>query len=448
MPSDPKPEHGLPEEGFPYLDMLEINDFFDPALILDENDQDYPFEELALQDYHDQNNNNHEDYQQYHQEEEHAIMVQQQAEGDDNNNNNHHHHEEVESENINNDKVGLFSSVDGEMSDVFLEWLKTNKDSVSANDLRNVKLKKATIESAAKRLGGGKEAMKQLLKLILEWVQTSHLHNKKRSHNNNDNNISDNGDVNGTSNTNNNTTSTTTIVPQAFPTNPTTNSNLGPWVSPPAAMVAVPMMGYPGDPYLNGAPNNNEFNMLESAHSWTPNSQQFTLAPPNYSHQPPPVVAPGPVGFSGYGTQYPAAPYPYFQGTPMTAAAAIAGDKIMRMGPSATKEARKKRMARQRRYLSHHRSHKHHGNGQIQIHQDGSGDHNCTAATGGGGALNPANWVYWAAPPTSGAPASMGPGIPAEPRAGQPGLERTTMQTQNYHQASKVSSMDQRRQVR
>ncbi|MED6178170.1 B3 domain-containing transcription factor [Stylosanthes scabra] len=68
---------------------------------------------------------------------------------------------------------------DDEMSNVFLEWLKSNKDKISASDLRNVNLKKSTIESAAKRLGGGKQGMKSLLKLILEWVQISHLKNKK-----------------------------------------------------------------------------------------------------------------------------------------------------------------------------------------------------------------------------------------------------------------------------
>ncbi|MED6165257.1 B3 domain-containing transcription factor [Stylosanthes scabra] len=67
---------------------------------------------------------------------------------------------------------------DDEMSNVFLEWLKSNKDKISTSDLRNVKLKKSMIESATKRLGGGKQGMKSLLKLILEWVQRSHLKNK------------------------------------------------------------------------------------------------------------------------------------------------------------------------------------------------------------------------------------------------------------------------------
>lgn len=85
---------------------------------------------------------------------------------------------------------------DQEMSSVFLEWLKMNKDSVSASELRRVRLKKSTIECAVKRLGGGKEGMKQLLKLVLHWVQTNHLHNKRHKPNNNDHN--DNNIINFT----------------------------------------------------------------------------------------------------------------------------------------------------------------------------------------------------------------------------------------------------------
>ncbi|CAM9003174.1 unnamed protein product [Rhodiola kirilowii] len=62
---------------------------------------------------------------------------------------------------------------------VFLEWLKSNKESISAEDLRSIKLKKSTIENAAKRLGNGKEGMKRLLQLILEWVQQHQLQRKR-----------------------------------------------------------------------------------------------------------------------------------------------------------------------------------------------------------------------------------------------------------------------------
>lgn len=75
-------------------------------------------------------------------------------------------------------KEGSNSSDDLAM--MFFEWLKSNKESISAEDLRSIKLKRATIECAVKRLGGGKEGMKQLLKLILEWVQNNKLQKKQR----------------------------------------------------------------------------------------------------------------------------------------------------------------------------------------------------------------------------------------------------------------------------
>ena len=67
-----------------------------------------------------------------------------------------------------------------ELASVFLEWLKNNKETISPEDLRSIKLKRATIETAARTLGGGKEGMKKLLQLILTWVQNNHLQ-KKRS---------------------------------------------------------------------------------------------------------------------------------------------------------------------------------------------------------------------------------------------------------------------------
>lgn len=421
------------EEPFPYMEMLEINDFFDPALIFQEDE--YPLEELEYP----------QDHQTHHQEE-HVITVQQQGEDQ-------YQHQVVTSNNEEERAQIQLGSEDGmrspdcEMSDVFLEWLKSNRDSISANDLRSVKLKKSTIECAAKRLGGGKEAMKQLLKLILEWVQTSHLQNKKRNNKENDNN-------------NNNSNISNSSAPSNFVTNPSTNSNpnsFGPWISQPpppygtdpAAMVAAPppnfqVFGYPSDPYPNGAPNSitpyqpgTEYNMMESAHSWPPS--QFAIAPHynqsfgdnNLPRASPPVNPGAAAAFGGYGNQY---PYQYFHGP--------SGDKMMRLGPSATKEARKKRMARQRRCLSHHRSQKHHG--QVQNHSGDHDplarlgtDHNCTA-----GVVNPANWMYWAS--LAGGGASVGPPvIPAEPR-----VDRTALQTQNYHQGSRgVSSTDHRRQV-
>ncbi|XP_057858140.2 B3 domain-containing transcription factor ABI3 isoform X1 [Cryptomeria japonica] len=67
-----------------------------------------------------------------------------------------------------------------ELPMVFFEWLKSNKDSISPEDLRSIKLKRSTIELAAKQLGGGKKAMLHLLKLILAWVQNNHLQRKRK----------------------------------------------------------------------------------------------------------------------------------------------------------------------------------------------------------------------------------------------------------------------------
>ncbi|PKA54659.1 Regulatory protein viviparous-1 [Apostasia shenzhenica] len=58
---------------------------------------------------------------------------------------------------------------------VFLNWLKKNRDLISPEDLRSIKLKRSTIECAASRFGAGKEGRLQLLKLILVWIQNHHL---------------------------------------------------------------------------------------------------------------------------------------------------------------------------------------------------------------------------------------------------------------------------------
>uniref|UniRef100_A0A0D9V9D1 TF-B3 domain-containing protein n=1 Tax=Leersia perrieri TaxID=77586 RepID=A0A0D9V9D1_9ORYZ len=62
----------------------------------------------------------------------------------------------------------------------FMEWLTSNREYISADDLRSIRLRRSTIEAAAERLGGGRQGTMQLLKLILTWVQNHHLQNKKR----------------------------------------------------------------------------------------------------------------------------------------------------------------------------------------------------------------------------------------------------------------------------
>ncbi|KAL6613952.1 hypothetical protein ACP70R_036222 [Stipagrostis hirtigluma subsp. patula] len=61
----------------------------------------------------------------------------------------------------------------------FMEWLTSNRESISAEDLRSIRLRRSTIEAAAARLGGGRQGTMQLLKLILTWVQNHHLQKKR-----------------------------------------------------------------------------------------------------------------------------------------------------------------------------------------------------------------------------------------------------------------------------
>ncbi|KAK8970343.1 B3 domain-containing protein VP1 [Platanthera guangdongensis] len=82
------------------------------------------------------------------------------------------------------DEVGVFGAggefPSEDLAKVFFEWLKSNKDSISPEDLRSIKLKRSTVECAASRLGGGKQGRVQLLKLILAWVQNHHLQKRRR----------------------------------------------------------------------------------------------------------------------------------------------------------------------------------------------------------------------------------------------------------------------------
>ncbi|KAG8054258.1 hypothetical protein GUJ93_ZPchr0001g30840 [Zizania palustris] len=61
----------------------------------------------------------------------------------------------------------------------FMEWLTSNREHISAEDLRSIRLRRSTIEAAAARLGGGRQGTMQLLKLILAWVKNHHLQKKR-----------------------------------------------------------------------------------------------------------------------------------------------------------------------------------------------------------------------------------------------------------------------------
>lgn len=66
-----------------------------------------------------------------------------------------------------------------ELPRFFMEWLTSNRENISAEDLRGIRLRRSTIEAAAARLGGGRQGTMQLLKLILTWVQNHHLQKKR-----------------------------------------------------------------------------------------------------------------------------------------------------------------------------------------------------------------------------------------------------------------------------
>jgi len=193
-----------------------------------------------------------------------------------------------------------------------------------------------------------------------------------------------------------------------------------------AAPPAYPsMVGYMDDPYTNGQspyPAPTEYHMqLDSSQSWP--SSQFTLVS-HYNTFPDNNIHPAPQAFASYGNhQYPY--QQYFNGH---------GDRLVRLGSSATKEARKKRMARQRRFLSHHRHHHNHHNQQNQ-HQNQNitdqharlGNDSCTTAAVA--QPSPGNWVYW--PPSAAVGAiSASPVMPMEVAMGHL-ADRTAMQPQN-----------------
>ncbi|KAF3436026.1 hypothetical protein FNV43_RR23118 [Rhamnella rubrinervis] len=406
-------------ETFGYMELLEGNDFLDTSSIF-ENES--PFDDFQ------QNQNQ--------RQQEHDTMY------DENPHQEHGHQVVAQSNNV--EEICEAKEAD-DMATVFLEWLRSNRETVSAEDLRSVKIKKATIECAARRLGGGKEAMKQLLKLVLEWVQTNHLQRRRTK------------DATTLPFQYQDPFLNTSPNPNPEPNMMNSNSlthesntcfNQAPWIShspydPPATVMVSPPQVYPSpnmggymtaDPFVNGSGHpypTPEYHMLDSTPTWP--ASQFSMAS-HYTSFPDnnlqPVAPPShPQAFAGYGNQY---PYQYFNGH--------GGERLARLGSSATKEARKKRMARQRRLLSHHRHHHHHNSTQqSQNHADQQharlgNSENCTIAAAVQ-ANNPVgNWVYW---PAAGSAQSASPaviqGIPAEPPALRQ-VDRLAAQAQNYHQ--------------
>ncbi|XP_010527217.1 PREDICTED: B3 domain-containing transcription factor ABI3-like isoform X2 [Tarenaya hassleriana] len=296
-----------------------------------------------------------------------------------------------------------------DLATVFLKWLKSNKETVSADDLRKVKIKKATIESAARRLGGGKKAMKQLLKLILEWVQTNHLHKR---HNN-----MDYTDLPAHETQTQTQTQTQTlyhdqyyrqnpypdVIPPTPDSTPSFSNHQSPWNPPPnPGFGFMPSPAFPGGAappsYLPPPPQPQPENrhLLESPASWAAPlpplpPHQFGMA--NAQYCPFPYL-----GFTGYTANTYA--YPYMPGR-------MGDQRFPRLCSSATKEARKKRMARQRKFLSHHNRHRNATNAdslsQQNMNQNQIGEHaiarDTFTAVQAAGAVAPPDtaggWMYW-----------------------------------------------------
>ncbi|TYH63325.1 hypothetical protein ES332_D07G184200v1 [Gossypium tomentosum] len=407
-------------ENFGYMDLIDNNDLFDPSSIFHHDDNGL---EEFQQDQQNQQQQEHDSTQQQLGKQVGAMMYSKNE-------------DQTQEEKASDD-----------LAMVFLEWLKTNKETVSAEDLRRVKIKKATIECAARRLGGGKEAMKQLLKLILEWVQTNHLQRRriKESASNNHPDhpcqYSNPNNLNPSSNPNLNCNPILPSEPNSFFSQPAwvpqPAYTTDPGAAPPPLPGFTPVVGYMGDPFANGAPNvtthhhpyrpPTDYQVLDTAQTWPPS--QFALAASQYNSFADNNLHPAPLqqqpsAFPGYVNQY---PYQYVPGQNNN------DQRLLRLGSSATKEARKKRMARQRRFASHHRNHGHHHNNQQGQLQNQSIDQherivngNCVAAA----QANPGNWVYW--PSVAGALASNPPPVlPGDVTMVHP-VDQTTMQGQTY----------------
>ncbi|KAM3231612.1 B3 domain-containing transcription factor ABI3 isoform X1 [Capsicum chacoense] len=310
-------------------------------------------------------------------------------------------------------KVSIFQG-DSELALMFLEWLKQNKDYISAEDMRSIKLKRSTIESASRRLGSTKEGKKQLLRLILDWVEQHRLQKKQMTEAQAINQMT----LQNTAHCN--IDPNTCFYPPQWMANPAYNAPL-----------AEPMQGYIiGDPLFappfnhttsvsSSSPASTEYQPMDTCQSWS--SSQFTMATACQYNQFPDndntnVDATDVTDQSRalFTTQY---TYQLFDGH---------GERLARFGSCATKEARKNRMARQRRVPSHHFRHQTQNQRQISNEQSvmmGGQINSCAMSQPN----NPGNWVYWpsAAAAAAATPIVMVPqadapqSLPMERRASQ-----------------------------
>lgn len=406
-------------ETFGYMELIDSNEIWDPSSIFQPEENPPNEEDESLLHHQHQHQN-----QQYH----------------------HHHRNDSNNDYLLPNEVVVQApapapAVD-ELGMVFFEWLKSNKEYISAEDMRSIKLRRATVESASKRLGSTKEGKKQLLKLILEWVANCQLQKKQAAASA--------------------TTSSQLPFQDPFqnpnpncPPIPSPDNNINPcflpstWLPPQPQYIADPTVGfrYAGDLYAGGGGGGGPANYqtefqrpLETAQTWPPSAAaqiQFNQFPETNNNNA--NVIPNQQGFVGYGGNPNPYPYPYqqneyggnYQGSNNNVNSNN-GEKLVRLGYLATKEARKKRMARQKRFLSHHRhhqqkNHQHHNHnlnnnqqGQLQMMGQKVDHHNQqvisiggSEGSGGSGQVNPgANWVYW---PNANAALGQGGGYSSVP---------------------------------
>ncbi|KAF3661349.1 B3 domain-containing transcription factor ABI3 isoform X2 [Capsicum chacoense] len=370
-------------ENLEYMDLIDVNEFLDPMISF----------------LHSENQNPQEQQQQ-------ELVVKEKG--------------KVPLED--DQQVSIFQG-DSELALMFFEWLKHNKDYISAEDMRSIKLKRSTIESASRRLGSNKEGKKQLLRLILDWVEQHRLQKKQM-------------------------TEAQAINQQCLqncaPCNFDPNACFYPpqWMANPAynAPFPEPMQGYIGDAYCNGSyfatplnhtvnggvssPLSAEYQPMDTSQSWSPS--QFTMATASQYNQFPENdgtnnVAMADQSQSLLSTQYD--PYQIFDGN---------GEALPRLGSCATREARKNRMARQRRVRPHHYRHQNRNQRQISNEKSvmmGGEINNCAMTQ----ANNPGNWVCWPSPPMVMVPQPLP-------------LERPAVQTPQSHQ--KNGSADKKQAIK
>lgn len=325
-----------------------------------------------------------------------------------------------------------------ELSMIFLDWLKQNKDNISAEDVRKIKLNRSTIENASKRLGGTKEGMKHLLKLILEWVEHYQLQKNGGRRSQSQFQYQENHPVvNPTRIPSSkfcyiNVVSPDNSNPHCFPTAPCMIPVPTPQVLESPTLVATPpglpppAVGYcntsqplPVPPayrhhqqVMNMMPctPSSEYQMMNNAQTWTPTPYTMSMSmsmsmSPQFSHS---TDNSNPVSWYQQ----------VFVGNPYQTSAPT-GETLVRSGCSATKEARKNRMARQKRLYSNHHRHNNHKN---QIH--------CSHPVGDP-VSSPEDWMYSPVVDIASTPPTESEPIPPVDTSGDQ-VNRGSMQLQDF----------------